>query len=111
LAKEGITPLELRTAALDSAGKSIAYIAQRARGRRVDAAERRTKAGSTTAVTVVPIDPVKAAEAELRRAVDNDIEKARNDCDTLGLIEPEERDRRIAAARQRLATAPEAVRA
>jgi hypothetical protein len=51
---------------------------------------------------VVQIDPVKAAAEALRREVEETIAKARNDCDHLRIIEPEERDRRIAEARQRL---------
>ena len=95
---EGITPEELVDAAKGRTGKPLAWIVQRARGRRTDALERSAAAkGSTPAST--PVAPAERAKADAAHRLADQLHKIRNDCDVLGLIDEAERDRRIAAAR------------
>lgn len=94
-ASEGITAAELRTIALAKPGKPVGYLVQAARGKRADAAERAAATATPAASGPAP-EVIEAARLAHER--DDKIITARNDCDH-GLITPEERDRRIAAAR------------
>lgn len=97
-AKQAVTVEELRAAAEGKVGKPVSYLVSRALGKRSDAAER----GGGQPSTVVPIKPVDPAEAERKQQIEtleNRIYDARHLCDTLGMIDAEERDKRIAALR------------
>lgn len=99
-AEQGVTVVELQGAAAGKIGKPISYLVSRALGKRTDAAEIIRGQPST----VVPIKPVDPAEAERKRQIaklDDQVYDVRHLCDTLGHIDAAERDKRIAALRDR----------
>lgn len=97
-AGEGITPEELAAAAHGRPGKPIAWVVQRARGRRADAAARQAEGRTAAPAAPPPPDPEAVARQAAADRLDDLVRKIRQDCDVLGLITPAERDRRIAEA-------------
>lgn len=109
---EGITPEELAAAARGRPGKPVAWVVARARGRRADAAERASTGGNGSGPPPQrPVDTAAAKRAAARHRLDDELLKIRQDCDVLGLIGPEERDRRLAEAmaKARPETVPESL--
>lgn len=105
-AAEGHTEAELVAVATSpkGSGKGIAYLVQTVRGQRADAAERATSGNSATHAGPV-INPEVRAQAEARHELDDQILRAKSDCEH-GLygddpdVAKAERDRRIDQARQ-----------
>lgn len=97
-AEQGVTVAELQAAAAGKIGKPISYLVSRALGKRQDAAEIISGQPSTAAVTTT-VDPAEAERKRRIDAIENRIYDVRHLCDTLGMIDSAERDRRIAALR------------
>lgn len=103
---EGVTSQELIALATAHAGKALNYIIAKAIGQRRDARERAGAAGPGT--KRVAIDPQAQALAAAEDACDRAIRAAANDFE-LGLKTPEERDKAVAAARETLLQARQAL--
>jgi hypothetical protein len=103
-AKSGISVSAIEQAAAGKSGKPINYLVKRARGMAEDA--RANSANAVQGQQPGGVDAEAAAKrneiAELRRALEDKIHTASNDC-VLGLIDEQTRDERIAGYREALA--------
>lgn len=94
LAEEGATAADVLEAAIAAGGKKpLGWVVSRVRGRRAEAAAGGQAAGGVAIV----IDQTAARRARARHTLDDDVLKARNDCE-LGIISADERDGRIEQA-------------
>ena len=97
-AEQGVSVAELQAAAASKIGKPISYLVTRALGKRQDAAEI-ISGQPSTATAAKPADPAEAERKQQLEKIENRIYDVRHLCDTLGMIDAKERDRRIADLR------------
>lgn len=102
-AKSGISVSAIEQAAVGKSGKPISYVVQRARGMAADAQANSASAGQGQQPGGVDVEAAAKRNeiAELRRALEDKIHTASNDC-VLGLIDEQTRDERIAGYREAL---------